>query len=184
VFTTKSRGWRVGSSFFTAVMFLIFGNGCAATESGEKEETVVIRTVHPHSAEVLSVSVVGRVPDNGKKIGVTAKFSENKPTLERLSIVDPDGNTIVVPRSYYEKVRLPQENSLSLGYLMDGRSNTVAEIQVFLDFGDRRNRADLHCENNIDTGDPAYETFALFYDVRARKFETDFKDYCYESVAK
>jgi hypothetical protein len=182
VLDVNHRRWRIGSSLAIAVMSLIFGNGCVATDPAERMETVVIGSNHPHSAEILKVTVVGRVPDNGRKISVTAKFSESEPKLDRLSIVDPDGKTIVVPRSYFEKVLLPQEQSLSLGYLMAGDSKTVAEIHVFLDFGDLRRRADLKCTN--DSGDPVFETFKLFYDPRARTFETRFEDYCGEPISE
>jgi hypothetical protein len=180
VFDSNDRVWRIGSWLGIAVTSLIFGNVCAAKESAEKMETVIIGSPHPHSADVLTVTVIGRVPDNRKKIGVTAKFSETEPRLDRLSIMDPDGKTIVVPRSYYEKVRLPQPGSLSLGYVMAEDSKTVGEIQVFLDFGDMRRREDLKCTN--DVGDPLYETFLLFYVPRTRTFETRFRDHCGETM--
>jgi hypothetical protein len=126
------------------------------------------------------VTVSGRVPDNGKKISVTAKFSERDAGLAALSIVTPEGRRIAVPRSYFEKVRVPQERSLSLAYIMSGDSKAVAGIWVFLDFGDLRRRADLKCTN--DTGDPVFQSFTLFYDIQARTFETMFKDYCGEPV--
>jgi hypothetical protein len=157
---------------------LIFCNGCAAAESkGE----VVVGANHAHSADILTVTVIGRVPDNGKKIGVTAKFSETENRLEGLSIVTPDGKSIAVPSSYFEKVRLPQPRSLSLGYIMEGDSKTVGGILVFLDFGDLRRSADLKCAN--DLGDPLFESYSLFYDTKARTFATTFKDYCGEPLA-
>ena len=153
---------------------------CNARAEEEKPSELVIGARHGHSAEVLSVTVVGRVPANGKKISVTAKFSETEPKVEKLTIVTPDGKSVVVPRSYFEKVRLPRPDSLSLGYMMAEGSKRVGGIRVFLDFGDMRRRADLKCAN--DVGDPRFEKFTVFYDLGTRKFETTFIDHCGEPV--
>jgi len=169
---------RIGSSLAVAGACLIVGNGCAAAEQIEEFD---VGANHAHSPEILTVTVIGSVPEIGKKIGVTAKFSESKPELDQLSIVTAEGKSIAVPRSYFEKVRLPRENSLSLAYILSDDSKTVGGIWVYLDFGDLRRRADLNCAN--DTGDPLFETFTLFYDTKARKFETSFKDHCGEPVA-
>jgi len=156
--------------------------GSARTAEGERKEVVVVGSNHAHSVEVLSVTVTGRVDANGKKLGVTAKFSETEAKLERLTIVMPDGKSVVVPPSYFEKIRLPRPDSLSLGYIMAGDSGTVGGILVFLDFGDLRRRADLRCAK--DVGDPLFEGFSLFYDTRARTFESRFTDHCGEPVER
>jgi hypothetical protein len=126
--------------------------------------------------------VNGIVPELRKKIGVTAKFSETEPRLDRLSILYPEGKTIVVPRSYFEKVELPQEHSLSLGYLVGEDSKTIVEIRVFLDYGDLRRSADLKCTN--DLGDPLYKSFTLFYNPQAGTFASSFEDYCGEPISE
>lgn len=170
-------------SLALSVISLTFGNDCAAAESAreEEKETIVVGANHAHSAEIDTVTLIGKVPDNGKKIGVTAKFSETEPKLDRLSILTPEGKTVLVPRSYYEKIRLPREESLSLGYIMAGDSNRVGGIIVFLDFGNLRRRADLNCAN--DTGDPVFESFTLSYDLQKRTFSGVFRDYCGEPIS-
>jgi hypothetical protein len=175
------RSWRISTPPVIAAACLIFSNGCAAAPAVSDDDVVVVGANHAVSPAILSVTVNSRVPENGKKIGVTANFSESEPRLERLSIVTPEGRTVVVPRSYFEKVQMPRERSLSLAYILAKDSKTVAGIWVFLDFGELRRRADLNCTN--DTGDPVFESFTLFYDTRARTFETTFKDYCGEQVS-
>lgn len=180
MFQAGDRWRRRAWSLAVALTCLIDGNVCAAGD--EAKEEIVVGSNHAHLAEILTVTVIGRVPGNGKKIGVTAKFSETVPAIDRLSIQSPEGRNIVVPRSYFEKVYLPQPRSLSIGYIMDGDSGNVGGILVFLDFGQQRRRADLKCTN--DTGDPVFESFSLFYDIRARSFKTTFADHCGEPVAE
>jgi hypothetical protein len=160
-----------------AAACLIFGMGCTAAES---TGDYVIGSNHRHSPDILSITVVGRVTETGKKIGVTAGFSESESRLERLSIAMPGGKSIEVPRSYLEKIQLPQEGSLSLAYSMGGDSKSVAGVWVFLDFGEPRRRADLECGN--DRGDPVFQSFTLFYDAKARTFRTTIEDYCGEPI--
>ena len=169
---------KVGLLWATAATSLFFGSACAV--KGEREEVVIVGANHLTSADVLSVKVIGRVEENGQKIGVTAKFSETEPRLERLSIVTPDGKTVEVPPSGFGKVEYPREESLSLGYIMAGDSNAVGGIIVFLDFGKPHNRADLRCEH--DVGDPRYETYSVFYDIRRRTFTSSFRDPCGQTI--
>lgn len=169
---------KVGLWSALAAASLFFGSACAVEE--ERKEVVIVGANHMHSVDVLSVNVVGRVEENGQKIAVTAKFSETEPKLERLSIVTPDGKTVVVPPSGFEKVEYPQQESLSLGYIMADDSNAVGGIIVFLDFGKPHNRADLHC--GYDVGDPSYETYSVFYDIRGRTFTSVFKDPCGQTI--
>jgi len=161
-----------------AAASLFFGSACAVEE--ERKEVVIVGANHLHSADVLLVKVIGRVEENGQKIGVTANFSETEPRIERLSIVTPDGKTVEVPPSYFEKVEYPQQESLSLGYIMAGDSNAVGGIIVFLDFGKPHVRADLHCGH--DVGDPSYETYSVFYDIRRRTFTSGFRDPCGQTI--
>ena len=166
-------------SLAVAAASVISSSGCVSPPHvGEQMDEVVISSSHPHSVEVLAVTVIGNVPDIGRRMRVTATFSETKPELDRLTIVDTNGKTIVVPRSYFEKVQMPRENSLEVGYLMAEDSNTVAGISIFLDYGDLRRRANLNCTN--DRGDPVFKSFELRYDTRARTFETLLRDYCGE----
>ena len=169
---------KVGLLWAMAAASLFVGSACAVEE--ERKEVVIVGANHLHSADVLSVKVIGRVEENGQKIGVTAKFSETEPKLERLSIVTPDGKAVDVPSSGFEKVLYPQEESLSLGYIMADDSNAVGGIIVFLDFGKPHNRADLHCDH--DVGDPSYETYSVFYDMRGRTFTSAFRDPCGQTI--
>ena len=161
-----------------AAASLFIGSACAVEE--EKKEVVIIGANHLHGVDAISVKVIGRVEENGQKIGVTAKFSETEPKLERLSIVTPDGKTVVVPPSSFGKVLYPQKESMSLGYIMDGDSNAVGGIIVYLDFGEPYRRADLHCDH--DVGDPSYETYSVFYDIRGRTFTSAFRDPCGQTI--
>jgi len=169
---------KAGLLWAMAAASLFFGSACAVDE--ERKEVVIVGANHMHSADVLSIKVIGRVEENGQKIGVTAKFSETEPRLERLSIVTPDGKTVEVPPSGFGKVEYPQEESLTLGYIMARDSNAVGGIVVFLDFGEPHKRADLRCGH--DVGDPSYETYSVFYDIRRRTFTSAFKDPCGQTI--
>ena len=178
MFGAIDHGWNARGLLAIAGACLMIGN-VRATEN-ERRDEIVVGANHRHSADILSVTVSGRVPENGQKISVTARFSETEYRLERLSIVTPDGKTIAVPRSYFEKVEMPWENSLSLVYILDDDSKTVGGIWVFLEFGEPRRRADLKCTH--DTGDPVFQSLELLYDTHARTFRSAFRDYCGEFI--
>lgn len=168
----------IPESLAVAGACLIFASGCAAAPPGVEE--IIVGANHPHSVDILTVTVNGIVPELRKKIGVTAKFSETEPRLDGLYILYPQSKTIVVPRSYFEKIELPQERSLSLGYIVGEDSKAIGKILVFLDYGHQRRSADLKCTN--DLGDPLYKSFTLAYDPHARTFESSFQDYCGEPI--
>ena len=178
MFKAIDHGWSTRWALAIAGACLVIGDVGAAGK--ERHDEIVVGANHWHSAEILSVTVNGRVPENGQKISVTAKFSESENKLERLSIVTPNGKTIVVPRSYFEKVEMPRENSLSLVYIMADDSKSVGGIWVFLEFGEPRRRVDLKCTN--DTGDPVFQSLELLYDVHARTIRSAYRDYCGEYI--
>ena len=170
---------KTGSLLAIAGACLIFGSGCVAAESSDE---YVIGASHRHSPDILKVSVIGLVTENGKKIGVTANFSESESRLERVSILTPDGKTVAVPRPYFEMVEQPQEGSLSLAYIMADDSKSVAGVWVFMDFGEPRDRAKLSCPNY--RGNPAFQSLILFYDTKARTFKATIENYCGEPISE